>query len=136
MKAKLDYQQHIILALFLAFGLDKLTFDFTPIETLAYYSLIAFGSILPDADHPKSFIGSKIHPFSDIIYKLVGHRNLTHSLVFLTFILIITIILQKSNIITLSIIIGMAMHIAGDMLTPQGCALLYPLRKKRYKIKQ
>lgn len=131
----LNFQEHIILSIFLAFGLDQLLFDFTVIEMIAYYGMITLGSVLPDCDHPKSFIGSKIHPISDIIYKFFGHRSITHSLVFLTALLIITIILQKANIITFSIILGMTMHVAGDMLTPQGCALLYPIKKKRYKIK-
>ncbi|QJC28446.1 metal-dependent hydrolase [Enterobacteriaceae endosymbiont of Plateumaris consimilis] len=89
--------------------------------------------LLPDIDHPKSFLGNKIKIFSYIISKIFGHRGFTHSLLSLI-IIIIFLNYYSFNIIPIDIkigfIIGYSSHICSDMLTPYGVPLLWPYKKK------
>src|ERR1035437_2397556 len=42
--------------------------------------LAVAGSLLPDIDHPKSWVGKRLRPLSTIIAAILGHRGATHSL--------------------------------------------------------
>lgn len=48
-----------------------------PAKAMAY---VVFGSLIPDIDHEKSFIGRIFFPLSHPINKRFGHRHITHSL--------------------------------------------------------
>jgi inner membrane protein len=94
----------------------------------------AFGGLIPDIDHPKSLLGSAIKPISIIIKETIGHRTLTHSVLFT---LIISILASFFNIfVGVGIGIGMISHIVLDILTPEtkGVAFLYPFYKKKIKL--
>src|SRR5579863_6545029 len=41
--------------------------------------LVVVGSLLPDIDHPKSWVGRRMRPISTIIASTVSHRGVTHS---------------------------------------------------------
>src|SRR3954470_24677763 len=43
--------------------------------------LAVLGSLLPDIDHPKSWVGKRVWPVSLVCAKLFGHRGMTHSLI-------------------------------------------------------
>ena len=43
-------------------------------------ALAVFGGLLPDIDHPKSWVGRRLRPVSDLVAGLFGHRGVTHSL--------------------------------------------------------
>lgn len=92
------------------------------------------GSLLPDIDHPKSFIGNKIPILPTILYSTVGHRTITHSLLFASVmgILVATFINLWLGI---GLTIGILSHIILDMLTPSGVAYLYPFNKKKLKLR-
>lgn len=92
----------------------------------------ALGALMPDIDHPQSFLGNKVTVLSELIYTTVGHRSLTHSLVF-AFVLAITLGLFSVSL-GIGAAVGILSHIALDMLTPAGVALLYPFRKKRIRL--
>ncbi|MFI4846888.1 MAG: metal-dependent hydrolase [Candidatus Makana argininalis] len=105
--------------------------------------------LLPDIDHPKSFLGKKIKWLSVPLNKVLGHRGFTHSL----FILVLFIFFFKINIFLKknipidsfqSMIIGYISHIISDILTPLGVPLFWPfkfrfvlplLNKNKYKEK-
>ncbi|MCP3660429.1 MAG: hypothetical protein GY830_09045, partial [Bacteroidetes bacterium] len=53
-------------------------------------------SLLPDIDHPKSFIGTILKPISKYIDRNYGHRTITHGLTFFFAIIIITYITEKT----------------------------------------
>ncbi|MCV2528466.1 MAG: metal-dependent hydrolase [Candidatus Lightella neohaematopini] len=88
--------------------------------------------LLPDIDHPKSFIGRRFKWLSIPIYKLFGHRRFTHSIL-LIIIIAIYINIKRINFpidVIYAMIIGYISHIIADMLTPAGVPLLWPYTKK------
>ncbi|MBB5173669.1 metal-dependent hydrolase [Texcoconibacillus texcoconensis] len=91
---------------------------------------IAIGSLLPDIDEPKSFIGRKCPFVSNFLKRVFGHRGLTHSA------LITAIIFMVSEQFDSTIISGLAygylFHVLGDFFSRRGVALLAPLSKKRF----
>ena len=92
------------------------------------------GGLIPDIDHPKSFLGSAIQPVSTILMTTIGHRTLTHSLLF---VFLISFVASMFNIMLgVGLGIGMLSHIVLDLLTPKtnGVAFLYPFYKKKIKL--
>jgi inner membrane protein len=87
----------------------------------------AVASIIPDLDEPKSKFGKPFFFISIPLNKLLGHRTLTHSLLFI--ILASTIFYPFSPLVALATMAGIAVHIAGDMLTGR-VQLLYPLPRR------
>lgn len=109
----------------------------SPIEVIIYFMLILFGSILLDLDHPKSRLGSRVPFISYPMYWLFGHRTITHSLIFVMGIVIVSFALvhffSLSVFYAFGLSIGVVSHILGDYLTNSGVPLLYPIKKDRYK---
>ncbi len=90
--------------------------------------------LLPDIDHPRSFIGYRIKPISFWLYMFFGRRSFTHSLLFSFFILyflysINLIYFNFSNDIIFGMFLGYLSHIVSDMFTIKGVKLLWPLKK-------
>ncbi len=91
--------------------------------------------LLPDIDHPKSFLGQRLKWISRPIAKLFGHRGITHSLFA---IIVCSILLCSEWLLQTSIpveffhamIVGYISHVLGDMLTPAGIPLLWPYRRR------
>ena len=44
-----------------------------------YLGVAVIGSLLPDVDHPKSWVGRRTRPVSTVIASMLGHRGVTHS---------------------------------------------------------
>src|ERR1700734_2043090 len=44
-----------------------------------YLGLAVAGSLLPDIDHPKSWVGRRTRPVSTAIASTFSHRGITHS---------------------------------------------------------
>lgn len=78
--------------------------------------LLSVGSILPDIDSRNSLLGKSL-PF---IPKLIKHRTITHSLLFII----------GCYFINYYLMVGCCVHLILDMMTKQGCPLLYPFNKK------
>lgn len=92
------------------------------------------GSVFPDIDHPSSLIGRLLFPVSVLINKLFGHRTITHSL--LGFILIGSGAYAAVGSISplwLGFVLGYISHLLADMMTIQGCPLLWP-NKRRFAL--
>ncbi|ENX6701317.1 metal-dependent hydrolase, partial [Escherichia coli] len=89
--------------------------------------------LLPDIDHPKSFLGQRLKWISKPIARAFGHRGFTHSLL-AVFALLVTFYLKvpESWFIPADALQGMVLgylsHILADMLTPAGVPLLWPCR--------
>lgn len=92
------------------------------------------GSLAPDIDTPYSSLGSRMPFFSNYLFKEHGHRTLTHAL---PGIIIISLLASISAfylpLFGIGLIVGYLLHIFADLCTKEGCALLYPWRKKRYR---
>jgi inner membrane protein len=47
-----------------------------------FISVTILGSLLPDIDHTKSWIGKSVYPIAKWISRNYGHRTITHSIFF------------------------------------------------------
>lgn len=89
--------------------------------------------LLPDIDHPRSFLGQRLKWLSHPIARVFGHRGFTHSfLAVLGGIALFHLNLPSNGVIPADVfqglILGYLSHIAADMLTPAGVPLLWPCR--------
>ena len=50
-----------------------------PVTNPLYLGLAVAGSLLPDIDHPQSWVGRRSRPISTAIASAFGHRGVTHS---------------------------------------------------------
>jgi membrane-bound metal-dependent hydrolase YbcI (DUF457 family) len=110
-----------------------------------HWTIIAFailGSLMPDIDMPRSFIGRIFFFISKPIERKFGHRTVTHSLIgwlaatVLTFgiITILYLIFQKNPVLSIPLCkrwlaafaIGYLSHLILDMLNPRGSQLFWP----------
>ena len=127
----------IIVGVGLIYGLSKVNlmpyFESTA-SLLKYVGGCALGALLPDIDHPKSMLGSKLSPISDLLYSTVGHRTLTHSILF-SFVVGILITMAGQPSLGLGTFVGCISHIMLDLLSSgNGVAFLYPFYKKRIRL--
>lgn len=90
--------------------------------------------LLPDIDHPKSFLGQRLSWISKPIARAFGHRGFTHSLlVVFGAVAIFSLKVPESWIVPADavqgLVLGYLSHILADMLTPAGvsAALALPL---------
>lgn len=88
----------------------------------------ALGSLLPDIDHPKSWLGRRIRPVSLLISKIFGHRGITHSLLAVIGCLLCLRFIGKANFAT-AVMVGYLSHLLCDSLTKRGVPLLWPWRR-------
>jgi inner membrane protein len=96
--------------------------------------ICALGSLSPDIDNSKSWLG-RIFPFiSKPIENKFSHRTLTHSLLAIVFIwsiaVIIKILFDTGNFNPLAFAIGYTSHILIDCASVQGVKVLYPFSMK------
>ena len=132
------YKGHLSGGIFLGYGLVYLLsykmkiICFYELTDLIWYTLgLLFGALLPDIDLPQSFLGRFIAPISAMIYKTVGHRTFTHSIVFI-FLVSLILSLFCTRHFVIGTVIGMISHIILDLLCMgYGVAFLYPFYKKR-----
>ena len=95
----------------------------------AYLALAVAGSLLPDVDHPNSWIGRRSRPVSTAIAAALGHRGLTHSAVAVVGLVALLLHAGYRQAEVSALAVGYLSHLAADMLTPQGLRLAWPLRK-------
>ena len=97
------------------------------------------GSLLPDIDHPQSFLGRRLRWVSKLINHLWGHRSMTHSLILIGSIMGL-LALKGHKVLSLSLGLGMLGHVLIDLCCiGAGVAFLYPIYPKRiqlFKIKK
>lgn len=89
--------------------------------------------LLPDIDHPKSFLGQRLKWLSHPIARAFGHRGFTHSLLAVAGgVALLQLKLPAGWLIPADAFQGMVLgylsHIVADMLTPAGVPLLWPCR--------
>lgn len=86
------------------------------------------GVLLPDIDTPESKIGRKIPILPEILNRTIGHRTLTHSILFIMgMALFLGLFLEPT--FALAISMGCLFHITLDLFSGGGIALFYPLFK-------
>jgi inner membrane protein len=92
--------------------------------------ICALGSLSPDIDNSKSWLG-RLFPFiSKPIENKFSHRTLTHSLLAIVFVFLIAVIVKilfdTGNFKPLAFAIGYTSHILIDCASVQGVKILYP----------
>ena len=90
---------------------------FIPEPSLQATAAVVIGALLPDVDSKSSFVGRYV----PMIPALLKHRGVTHYPV-LAFIV---------SFFNFPLALGMASHIALDMLNPDGIPIFGPLYKKK-----
>ena len=106
-------------------------YDINIFQNWTSLSLCVFFSLLPDIDTTKTIIGKSFYPIAKFINRKFGHRTVTHSFLFLLFILAIFKSLAYFNIIenpdyTMIAVFAVLSHIILDMFTLSGVPFLYP----------
>lgn len=108
-----------------------------PFELLSFQGLWAFcgvflGSLLPDLDHPKSYLGRRFFGLSLLVSKF-EHRGFTHSLLFCSGCVFSLILATKLNYLPIpmpfiqGLFLGLLSHMACDILTNRGIKLFWPM---------
>lgn len=94
----------------------------------AHLGLVLAGSLLPDIDHPKSWIGQRSRPLSTMIAAVLGHRGATHSAFAVLALVSLLLHAGYRQEYVFALAIGYLSHLGADMLTPRGLRLAWPLR--------
>lgn len=102
-------------------------------EAVTFVTFSGLGSLLPDIDSPKSTIGRCVYPISWLINKLFGHRTITHDIVTISLIALLTIFMNPS-IALYGFWLGYLGHLFLDSFNYRGVAALYPINKKNFHI--
>lgn len=128
----MNYGGHLVGGLGLSIGCACLARQYDiPLEPISFVVTGTLTSLLPDIDHPKSFVGRRFPILSKIIYKTVGHRTLTHSILFLLVVSSMVFPIHKS--VGAGLFVGIGSHILLDTLKPfsKGCAIFYPFSREK-----
>jgi inner membrane protein len=94
-----------------------------------YLVLAVAGSLLPDIDHPKSWVGRHTRPISTAIASAFSHRGITHSAIAVVGLTTLLLHAGYRRGGVSALIVGYLSHLAADMLTPRGLRLAWPLRR-------
>ena len=100
-----------------------------PAAAPACLGLAVLGSLLPDADHPKSWLGKRLRPVSSTIAAALGHRGLTHSAAAVAICAWCLLHSGAPRWVVGPLTGGYLSHLAADLLTPGGLRLAWPLRR-------
>jgi inner membrane protein len=92
-----------------------------------YLGLVVAGSLLPDIDHPKSWVGRRTRPISTAIASIFSHRGITHSAIAVIGLATLLLHAGYRHGGVSALVVGYLSHLAADMLTPQGLRLAWPL---------
>ena len=87
------------------------------------------GSLVPDIDTQNAGMGRFLRPVSGFLEKRIGHRTLTHSLLFLVALWLVLLPLSSVNPSSVTaFLIGVLSHILLDTANVNGVFLLWPAR--------
>ena len=95
----------------------------------ASLALAVAGSLLPDVDHPRSWLGRRLGPVSRGLAAMLGHRGVTHSALAAAGLAALRSHAGARRAAVAALAVGYLSHLAADMLTPQGLRLAWPLRR-------
>ena len=94
---------------------------------------VALGSLAPDIDTPYSTVGCRFPFISMPLYRRYGHRTVTHAMPGLMVAALAAAAMEYLAVWSgLAFLIGYVLHIMADLLTKEGCAVLAPMKKKRF----
>ena len=96
--------------------------------------LAAFGGVLPDIDHPKSWIGRFVPVIPEALYATTGHRGATHGLLAaISAAAVVGVSLHLAGLdwmLAQAVLLGYLIHLAGDFVTNRGIPMFWPLKQR------
>ncbi|MCR6097872.1 metal-dependent hydrolase [Salipaludibacillus agaradhaerens] len=103
-----------------------------PLDSAIALSGLVIGSVLPDIDESRSWIGRRIPVISTVINGVFGHRGLTHSGLIL--LLLVAGLFHFPHAFLQAMFTGAILHIVADFFSVGGVPLFYPFSKKRSQV--
>lgn len=104
--------------------------------TPAAVATTVVGALLPDIDHPKSWMGRLFPPLAYLLNRRYGHRTITHSAVALLGLSFVVSSVEQlatgKSALGLVFFFAYLSHLVLDMVTLQGVPLLYPFSKNPF----
>jgi inner membrane protein len=100
-----------------------------PLDPIALTWAIG-GSLLPDIDHPHSWVGRRVRIVSRPHASVIGHRGFTHSILAVA---ACAVLLRWDGLRRATVdplIVGYGSHLGADFLTASGLPLIWPLRRR------
>ena len=133
----MKYRTHVTLTLAIGLPLMAASGEVSFLNGCA----LGIGSLLPDIDHPSSFLGKRNKIASGITNKTLGHRGGTHSLLGAVIVFVLGTVIQfhylsaSGQNVTFWLLIGYLMHLIEDSFSKEGIHWLWPYKKKRKRTK-
>jgi inner membrane protein len=93
--------------------------------------LTTIGALLPDIDHPSSWVGRRVWVVSRPLAAMIGHRGVTHSLVAVFACLAFLRWQGVSRAVVDPLVVGYLSHLGADLMTTSGLRLAWPLRQRQ-----
>jgi inner membrane protein len=93
--------------------------------------LAALGALLPDIDHPSSWVGRRARIISRPLAAMIGYRGVTHSLVAVLACLVFLRWEGLRRAVIDPLIVGYLSHLAADLLTTRGLRLAWPSARRQ-----
>ena len=118
----MNNKTHLVFALLAGLVL----FPFFAIRWYVFFPLVLFAALLPDGDHPNSWLGRRLGFFSKFLNFIAGHRGITHS-IWIPLILGLGLAIAFGTQFGIPIFIGYLSHVLSDALTKKGINLLHPV---------
>lgn len=105
-------------------------------ESIMIFASSIFGSLLPDIDEPRSYIGRRFYLFSCIVGSVVKHRTFTHYLILpITIVISARYLIEAESLAQLMLYglgFGVFFHSLGDLITNTGIrGYLFPFFMNR-----
>jgi inner membrane protein len=88
------------------------------------------GALLPDIDHPSSWVGRRARIVSRPLAAMLGHRGFTHSILAVVG---CAMLLRWHGVhrgIVAPVVVGYLSHLGADLLTSSGLRLAWPLQRR------
>lgn len=101
-----------------------------PALDLPALGMAVIGALLPDGDHPQSWVGRWVPFLSLPLARLFGHRGITHSVLA---VVLCGAVLRWDGVrrsLADPLVVGYLSHLAADLLTDSGLRLAWPLRAR------
>ena len=131
------------------FGVAALTGTFLLVgeePPLYVYPVVIVAAWLPDVDNPRSRLGNGLSRMKNpvlnrftrpvswalrvtsfLLFRTVGHRTLTHSLLGVTlFVVLVAPVAKLSSSLFVALVAGYTSHLVADALNKRGVPLLWP----------
>lgn len=129
----MQYKTHIMTSLAISLPVMHITGTLTTPAVVG----LCLGTLLPDIDEPKSWIGRRSRGVSDGTKLIFGHRGITHSIIAVltaaVISLLLSVIIGFGAEIAVWFALGYLFHLLEDSFSKSGIAWLRPFSNKCYQ---